>query len=372
LQRSIAIANFGIITGSYIVQQQSYMKGRGAQFNAHNPYLVTQYVQEYFEALDEPMLENSRTEYLLENPRKIINKVPSPDIPMDYSVNPYQGCEHGCTYCYARTTHQYWGMSAGLDFERKIVVKENAAELLREELSKKNWECKPIMLSGNTDCYQPAERKFGITRKMLQVMAEMKQPVGIITKNSLVLRDLDILSEMAKDNLVRVNMSITTLDEELRRVMEPRTSTSTQRLDAVERLTRVGIPVNVMIAPIIPGLTSDEVVPLIKAAAAAGAVSAGFTMVRLNGTIGDIFTDWIRKNLPDRAEKVLHQVAEAHGGKLGDSRFGTRLKGEGNLAESIRRLFRIAHEKYMPAVVVPPMNTSLFKRPRTDGQLSLF
>lgn len=349
-----------------------YMKGRGAQFNAHNPYLVTQYVQEYLEALDEPMLENSPTEFLLEHARKIINEVPSPDIPMDYSVNPYQGCEHGCTYCYARVTHQYWGMSAGLDFERKIVVKENAADLLRDELGKRSWECKPIMLSGNTDCYQPAERKFGITRKLLQVMAEFKQPVGIITKNSLILRDLDILAAMAQENLVRVVMSITTLDEDLRRAMEPRTATSGQRLQAVERLTQAGIPVSVNIAPIIPGLTSDEIVPIMKAAANAGAISASFTMVRLNGTIGDIFTDWIRKTFPDRAEKVLHQVAEAHGGSLSDSRFGTRMRGEGQMAESIRRLFQVAHDRYMPAVERAPLNTASFRRPRTDGQLTLF
>ncbi len=354
------------------MQHSDYMKGRGAQYNAHNPYAATQYVQTHLEALDEPMLENSATEFLVEHARKIINVVPSPDIPMDYSLNAYQGCEHGCTYCYARTTHQYWGMSAGLDFERKIVVKENAPELLREELSKKSWDCKPIMLSGNTDCYQPAERKYGLTRKLLQVMLEFKQPVGIITKNSLVLRDIDILSEMAKHNLVRVVMSITTLDEEIRRAMEPRTSTAAQRLHAVARLTQAGVPVSVNIAPIVPGLTSDEVVAIMKAAAQAGAVSASYIMVRLNGTIGDIFTDWIRKTFPDRADKVLNQIAAAHGGSLSDSRFGTRMRGEGNLAESIRRLFQIARDKYMPAVVLPPLNTADFRRPRTDGQLSLF
>lgn len=355
-----------------MVNQSEYFKGRGAQYNPHNPYLLTSYVREYFEALDEPMLENSSTEFLLENPKKIINEVKSPDIPMDYSINPYQGCEHGCTYCYARVTHEYWGMSAGLDFERKIVVKENAATLLREELSKKGYVCKPIMLSGNTDCYQPAERKFGITRKLLQVMLEFGQPVGIITKNSLVLRDLDLLSEMAARNLVRVNISITTLDEELRRTMEPRTATSMQRLQAIERLSQAGVPVSVMIAPIIPGLTSDELIPIMRAAADAGAVSAGYTMVRLNGAIGDLFTDWIRKNLPDRADKVLSQVAASHGGKLGDSRFGTRIRGEGNLAEAIRRLYKMGHAKYMPAAILPPLDTTAFKRPLAYGQLSLF
>jgi DNA repair photolyase len=353
-------------------QEPDYMKGRGAQYNAHNPYSATHYVQEHPESLDEPLLENSPTEFLLEHPRRIINVVKSPDIPMDYSINPYQGCEHGCTYCYARVTHQYWGMSAGLDFERKILVKENAAELLRDELGKQGYHCKPIMLSGNTDCYQPAERRFGITRQLLEVMAAFRQPVGIITKNSLILRDMDILSEMARENLVRVNISITTLDEGLRRAMEPRTATSAQRLKTVEQLTQAGIPVNVMIAPIIPGLTSEELVPVMKAAAEAGAATASYTLVRLNGAIGEIFTDWIRKNLPDRAEKVLRQVAEAHGGSLGDSRPGTRLSGEGNLAEAIRRLFRMAHLKYMPPSTLPPMNTDSFRRPRADGQLSLF
>lgn len=352
--------------------QEEYLKGRGAQYNAHNPYLATQVVQAHVEALDEPLLDNDPTEFLLEHPRKIINEVKSPDIPMDYSINPYQGCEHGCTYCYARTTHQYWGMSAGLDFERKIIVKQNAADLLREELNKKSWVCKPIMLSGNTDCYQPAERTFGITRRLLEVMAEFRQPVGIITKNSLVTRDLDILSEMATDNLVRVNMSITTLDEDLRRILEPRTATISQRLKAVTQLTEAGIPVNVMIAPIIPGLTSDELVPIMKAAAAAGAVSAAYTMVRLNGPIGDIFADWIRKNLPDRAEKVLNQVSASHGGNLGDSRFGTRLRGEGHLAESVRKLYHIAHEKFMPPKNVPPLNCTAFRRPPQHGQLTLF
>lgn len=352
--------------------QSDYFKGRGAQYNAHNPYLMTQYVQEYFEALDEPMMENSATEFLIEHPKKIINAVTSPDIPMDYSVNPYQGCEHGCTYCYARITHQYWGMSAGLDFERKIVVKENAAELLRAELMKKGWECKPIMLSGNTDCYQPAERRFQITRKMLEVMLEFKQPVGIITKNSLVLRDLDILAELAKENLVRVSMSITSLDENIRRAMEPRTATSTQRLNAIAQLSQAGIPVNVMVAPVIPGLTSEEIAPIIKAAAEAGAVSAGFTMVRLNGSIAEIFAQWIRQVMPDRAEKVLSQIAQVHGGSLSDNRFGTRMRGEGNFAAAIRRIFHIARDKYMPAVIVPPLNTESFRRPEKNGQLSLF
>lgn len=354
------------------MDSQEIMKGRGAQYNAHNRFIGSQYVQAHYEALDEPMLENDGTEFLVEHARKLINEVKSPDIPLEYSMNPYQGCEHGCTYCYARVTHEFWGMSAGLDFERKIVVKENAPELFRAELMRPSWVCGPIMLSGNTDCYQPAERRFGLTRRLLEIAAEFRQPIGIITKNSLVLRDLDILVRMAEENLVHVAVSITTLDEEVRRAMEPRTATSVQRLHTIERLSQAGVPVSVMVAPIIPGLTSEETVPIIKAAAKAGARSAGYTMVRLNGTIGEIFEDWIRKAMPDRAEKVLGQIAEAHGGSLSDHRFGTRMRGEGNLAEAIRRLFQMARDRYMPAVVQAPLNTQAFRRPRTDGQLSLF
>ncbi len=205
------------------------LKGRGAQFNSRNRFLKHEYVQEHFEGLDEPLLSNSATEYIEENPKKIVNKINSPDLPMPYSMNPYQGCEHGCIYCYARNTHQYWGFSAGLDFERKIIVKKNAPELLAQQLSKKTWKPDAIMLSGNTDCYQPIERKLKITRKILEILLEYRQPVGIITKNSLILRDLDLLSEIGSMQLAQVSISITTLGREVEVGMEPRTATGKAR-----------------------------------------------------------------------------------------------------------------------------------------------
>ena len=219
-------------------------------------------------------------------------------------MNPYQGCEHGCIYCYARNTHEYWGYSAGLDFERKIIAKPNAPQLMEKQFMNKNWVVSPIMFSGNTDCYQPIERKMKITRQMLEVLLNFRHPAGMITKNDLIIRDIDILQELAKLNLIHVMVSITSLNNDLRLKMEPRTVTAKNRLKVIETLNKAGIPVGVMTAPIIPGLNSDEIPDLIKAAADHGADSAGYTIVRLNGSIAEIFKDWIYKNFPDRAEKV--------------------------------------------------------------------
>ncbi len=353
--------------------KNTYLSGRGAQLNPNNPYLKQEYVEEHSEGLDQPLLSDEKTEFFKEHPKKIVNRVTSPDIPLPYSMNPYQGCEHGCVYCYARTTHQYWGMSAGLDFERKIIIKENAPELLAATFDKPSWLPKPIMLSGNTDCYQPIERKLQITRKMIEVLLRYKNPVGIITKNSLVVRDIDLLKEMAAENLVRVSMSITTLDEELRRSMEPRTATSRQKLRAIESLSKAGIPVNVMIAPIAPGLNSHEIVPIMKAASEAGATGVGYTMMRLNGPVAALFEDWIRKSYPDKADKVLNQVAEVHGGKLGSSRFGDRMRGQGKMAESIHDLFKISKHRFFGREGPIPYNLEAFRRPpKRNGQLSLF
>lgn len=349
-----------------------YFKGRGAQVNTPNPYLKTQIVQEHFEGLDEPLLENSGTELIYEHPKKILNRVDSPDIPSDWSMNPYQGCEHGCVYCYARNTHQYWGFSAGLDFERKIIVKENAADLLREKFNSPRWQASSIMLSGNTDCYQPVERKLEITRELLQVCLEYRNPVGVITKNKLILRDLDILKELSELNLVHAAISMTTLDDELRRKLEPRTASVKGRLQAIEKLADAGIPVTVMVAPIIPGLNNHEIADIIKAAAEAGASAAGYTMVRLNGPIGYLFKDWLQKNFPDRAEKVLGQIASLHGGKLNDSRFGTRMRGEGKFAQASRDLFEMAKKRFLQGRYIPPYNLEAFRRPDKHGQLTLF
>jgi DNA repair photolyase len=350
----------------------NYTKGRGSQVHPHNKFRKYEYVQEHMEAIDEELHSDPKTEIYYEHPKKIINKVESPDIGMDSSMNPYQGCEHGCIYCYARNTHTYWGWNAGLDFESKIIVKENAPDLLEKEISKPNYVVMPIMLSGNTDCYQPLERKFQLTRRMLQILLKYKHPVGIITKNSLITRDLDILKPMAEKNLVSVTLSITSLNEKLRRIMEPRTASCQKRLETVKLLSDNGIPVNVNIAPIIPFINSDEIPSIMKAVADAGASSAMYTMVRLNGDVGIIFEDWVKKNFPDRAEKVLNQIKSVHGGKLNDSRFGTRMRGEGKMAESISKLFKLSREKYLKGRRLPPLNCDLFVVPGSQKQLGLF
>lgn len=348
--------------------KHEYIKGRGAQYNTDNPYFRQHLTRQYQEGIDEWDLLHcdDYTEYIEVFPKTILNRVESPDIGACWSMNPYQGCEHGCIYCYARTTHQYWGYSAGVEFEQKILVKKNAAELLDKELRKPTWKPEVIMLSGNTDCYQPAERKYGITRRMLEVLLRFRNPVSIITKNALILRDLDLLSELSRLRLVHVSISITTLNEQLRLLLEPRTASAVKRLRVVETLAAHQIPVNVMVAPVIPALNSDEVVDIIKAAAAAGASDVHYIMVRLNGPIGSLFADWVRKNFPNRADKVLHQIAQLHGGSLSDSRFGIRMRGEGSLAQYFHDLFSLARKKYLPGSGLPPYNYDLFYIP--DGK----
>ena len=347
----------------------SYLKGRGAQVKTGNKFLKAHYVSEHIEGLDEPLFESPHTQIFIENSKKIINKIESPDLKGMYSMNPYQGCEHGCIYCYARNTHEYYGFSAGLDFESKIIVKENAAQILEHQIMHKNWQAAPIMLSGNTDCYQPQEKKFELTRKILQVMAKYRHPVSIITKNSLITRDIDILQDLASDNLVHVAISITTLNEELRRVMEPRTASGIKRLKTIEELTHAKIPTMVMTAPIIPGLNHHEIPALIKAAADHGALSAGMTVVRLNGSIGKIFEDWLRKNFPDRFDKVWNQICSLHGGSVNDAEFGRRMAGEGNVADMIHQLFRSSKKKYLSGREIPPYDLTKFRK---GGNLSLF
>jgi DNA repair photolyase len=355
-------------------EETPYIKGRGAQKNVQNRFFAESYellddFLNYCEA-EGDSADDNRTHYLEVFPKTIVNRVESPDVSMGYSMNPYQGCEHGCIYCYARNSHEYWGYSAGLDFERKILVKGNAPELLEDKLRGKNWEPRTIVMSGNTDCYQPAERRFQITRKCLEIFLKYRHPVGIITKNALVIRDLDILTELAKDDLVGVNVSITSLSEKTRLAVEPRTATIAKRFETVRKLSEHGIPVNVMIAPIIPGITSHEVLPIAKAAADAGARSIGYTVVRLNGAIGEIFTDWIRKAMPDRAEKVLNQIKACHDGKLNDSRFGERMRGEGEFSVMIRSQVAMARRKFFHGRTFPKMNTELYRQHK-PGQLRL-
>jgi DNA repair photolyase len=349
--------------------EDDYFKGRGAQIKSENKFLKAQYVTDHIEGLDEPLLENPKTQIFEDTPKKILNRVDSPDLGFGYSMNPYQGCEHGCIYCYARNTHEYYGFSAGLDFESKIIVKKNAPRLLEQELLKPNWNAIPIMLSGNTDCYQPQEKKFEITRNMLKVLAQYRHPVSIISKNSLVLRDLDILQDLAADNLVHVYISITSLNEELRRTMEPRTASSTKRLKTVEALSKANIPVGIMNAPIIPGLNHHEIPAILKAASEHGALNAGMTIVRLNGSIGKIFEDWLQKNFPDRFEKVWNQICSLHGGNVNDSQFGRRMSGEGNIADAIHQLFRTSKKKYFTGKMMPVYDLTKFRK---GGMLSLF
>ncbi|TXE08524.1 PA0069 family radical SAM protein [Gelidibacter salicanalis] len=351
------------------------IKGRGAQINLRNKFfeLSHEMRDDFLEycAKEGEEADKNKTLYLEVFPKTIVNKVDSPDVGMGYSMNMYQGCEHGCIYCYARNTHEFWGYSAGLDFERRILVKKDAPLLLEKFITRKSWHAYPIVMSGNTDCYQPAEQKFKLTCQCLEVFLKYKHPVGIITKNSLILRDLDLLKALAKDNLIAVNLSITSLSEETRLVLEPRTATIKKRLETVKILSENGIPVNVMMAPIIPSINSHEVLPLAKKVSEMGASSMGHTIVRLNGAIGEIFSDWIKKTMPDRADKVLHQIASCHGGNLSDSRYGTRMRGEGEIAKQINDMVTLAKLKYFKGKAMPTLNTALHEQYK-DGQLKLF
>jgi DNA repair photolyase len=351
--------------------QSDFIKGRGAQIQSKSRFQAQETVQDHIEGIDEQTDINGPTEYLFEYAKQIVNKIDSPDLGPTYSMNPYQGCEHGCIYCYARNSHEYWGFNAGIDFEKKIIVKRNAAAVLTSTFQKPNWEVNPIMLSGNTDCYQPIERKMGITRQILKVMQTFKHPVSIITKNHLITRDVDIISDLAQQNLAHVSISITSARDEIRQKLEPRASAISQRLKTVEALSKAGIPVNVMIAPIIPGINHHEIPQIMKQIAEAGAQSAAYTIVRLNGAIGQVFEDWIGKAYPDRAEKVLNQIKECHGGTLNDSRYGTRMKGEGAIAAIIKDLFLISYKKYLPERNFPRLRCDLFVR-SNKGQLGLF
>lgn len=310
------------------------------------------------------------TTYLRDSSRTLITRNESPDIPFSASINLYRGCMHGCIYCYARPFHEYLGLSAGLDFETKIFVKVDAPELLREELGSARWQPQVIALSGITDPYQPAERHFELTRRCLEVLAEFRNPVAIITKNHLVTRDVDLLGELAHYRAVSVKISITTLDASLQRVMEPRASIPARRLAAIETLARHGIPVGVMVAPVIPGLTDHEVPAILRAAAEAGASHASYIPLRLPHGVADLFQEWLALNFPDRKERVLNRIREIRGGKLNDSRFGTRMRGEGAYADQLKALFHLSLERLGLARRGPELSTAAFRRP--GEQLGLF
>jgi DNA repair photolyase len=313
------------------------------------------------------------TEYYRDESNSIVSENNSPDVGFRYSINPYRGCAHGCAYCYARPTHEYLGMNAGLDFESKIMVKEDAASLFRKWLSRKQWKPELIAFSGVTDCYQPAERQFKLTRSCLEVACEARQPIGIITKNALVTRDLDLIIEMAKFNAIRVSISVTTLDMDLARKMEPRTSTPRARLSAIQQLSNAGVPVNVMVAPIIPGLNDVEIASILKAAAEAGAQSAGSVLLRLPLSVRPVFLDWLERNLPSQKEKIEARIRSIRDGKLNDSTFKSRMKGSGPMAEQIKQSFNVFKKKFGLDKSSPPLSSEHFRIPQSDdGQLRLF
>lgn len=345
------------------------LKGRGAQINPPNRFDTLIRASDPHIHLDDEL--EIKTEIIETIAKSIVNKVDSPDVPLDYSLNPYQGCEHGCIYCYARNTHNYWGYSSGLEFETKIIVKKNAASLLDKKLSSKQWDGSPIMVSGNTDCYQPIEGKYEITRSMLKVFIKHGNPVGLITKNSLLLRDLDLLKELDKHQLVSVAVSINSIDESMRLKLEPRTASYRKRLQMVETLSQAGIPVTVLAAPIIPGLNDHGIMDLVKAAANAGARDIHHIIVRLNGDVADLFEDWILKTFPERADKVLNQIRSMHKGKLHDTEFKHRMRGSGQFAEVIRQQFIIAKNKYLAVQKVFEYNRERYFELK-NPQMSLF
>ncbi len=350
-------------------ESDDYKKGRGAQFNTPNRFDKWEVAKDFMEAIDDWSDPKVETQFIEVEAKSIVNKVESPDVGMLYSMNPYMGCEHGCIYCYARNSFEYWGYSAGLDFESKIMVKQNAPQLLRKFLSNPKWQCVPISLSGNTDCYQPAEKQFRLTRKLLEVCNEFNQPVGIITKNAGILRDKDLLQEMASKKLVSVLMSITSLDEDLRRVMEPRTTTAAQRLRVIEELSNVGVQMGVMLGPMIPGLNEHELPQIIKSASEAGATFSAYTFIRLNGAIKFLFHDWLYKNFEDRADKVWHLIEQSHGGKVNDSEWGRRMRGEGHIAKLVADQYKTYTKKYRLNHERLGLDVTQFRRPGMQGKL---
>lgn len=346
-----------------------YLQGRGAQFNTKNRFLKNETTREHIEGIDDWTEGNTPTQYLEQESKTIVNKVESPDVGMSYSMNPYAGCEHGCIYCYARNVHEYWGYSAGLDFETKIIVKKNAPQLLRKFLMNPKWQCAPIMLSGNTDCYQPAEQTYRLTRGLLEVCNEFNQPVGILTKNSWILKDKDVLQEMAKKRLVSAMVSITSFNEDLRRVLEPRTTTAKQKLKVINELSSAGVRMGIMMGPMIPGLNEHEMQRIMKAASDNGATFTAYTFIRLNGAVKLLFHDWLYKNFPDRADKVWHLVEQSHDGKVNDNRWGVRMRGEGNIAQLVSQQYKKYGKLYGMNAEEWSLDTSLFRRPGEQGKL---
>ena len=351
-------------------------KGRGAGINPEGRF--ENETREAFDDgwagdVDDP-LPALKTTVTIERAKSIISRNASPDVPFTQSINPYRGCEHGCIYCYARPSHAYVNLSPGVDFETRLFAKINAAEMLRVELARPSYRCELIALGANTDPYQPIEREYKITRGILEVLAACDHPVGIVTKNALVERDIDLLLPMARKNLVNVYVSLNSRDHDLARRLEPRCSAPTRRLQTIQRLADAGIPVGVLVAPVIPFLTDHEIEPVLEAAAEAGATSAGYVLMRLPYELKDLFRDWLATHYPLKAGHVMSRVQQMRGGQDNDTEFGARMRGRGELAELLRRRFDIACKRLglNAGQRSADLQTSLFRPPRLDGQLGLF
>jgi DNA repair photolyase len=344
-------------------------KGRGAADNPPNRFEPIA-LEPDWNNVQPDEVPAPQTQYLRDTTRSIIVGNTSPDVGFEFSINPYRGCEHGCIYCYARPTHEYFGLSAGLDFETKIFVKEDAPQLLRKELNHPKWAPTCIAISGVTDCYQPVERKLRLTRRCLQVLSEMGNPCSLITKNHLITRDVDVLGEMAKRELVIAILSVTTLDAELGARMEPRTSSPARRLDVIRQLSAAGVPTGVMMAPLVPGLTDHEIPALLEACAAAGATFAGYVPLRLPFAVAPLFEQWLERHYPDRKDKVLNRIRSMRGGKLNDSNFHTRMRGHGAFADQFKKMFDLAKRKAGLDKPGPELSTAHFRR--AHEQMTLF
>jgi DNA repair photolyase len=353
-------------------------RGRGAALNPPNRFNKTNSEEDLAsleEALPAEFAERMRavpTELIRDTSRSILATNDSPDLPFTFSLNPYRGCEHGCIYCYARPSHEYLGFSAGLDFESKIVVKYDAPELLASHFRKRSWVPQLVLLSGNTDPYQPLERRLELTRRCLEVFRVYKNPVCIITKNALVTRDLDILADLAADNLVHVTLSVTSLDDEVIRVMEPRTSRPSARLHAIESLSKAGVSVGVNVAPVIPGLTDEEMPRIMRAAADAGAKVANYIVVRLPGPVAELFLEWVERCYPNRVNRIVHRIEDLRDGRLNDPRWGVRMRGEGEWAKLLNELFHATRRKLGLEMSIAPLETGLFRVPPAYEELPLF
>jgi DNA repair photolyase len=356
-----------------VVVEHERRRGRGAQSNASGRYepLARIAFDDGWRSLDD--LPPFKTTVQTDATRKIITRNDSPDIGFDRSINPYRGCEHGCVYCFARPTHAYLGLSPGLDFESKLFVKPDAAELLEKELAAPGYQPKVIAIGTNTDPYQPIDRRYEVMRRVLEVLERTGHPVGIVTKSALVLRDLDILARMAERKLAKVALSVTTLDPELARKMEPRASTPMRRLETLRRLSQAGVPTSVMVAPIIPALNDSEIERILEAAQVAGVKEAGYVLLRLPLEVRDLFREWLMANYPDRYRHVMKLVRDTRDGKDYDSEWGTRMKGTGPYAWMLGRRFEVACERLGLNVTRTSLTTQHFRKPKpNDAQLSLF